>query len=621
VTRYGRTTRLACLIAVVCATGAPAAHAFDPAAESQNFQKTAERERYVVKTPEFQARLAQQEVQDNADLAQIAAAEAPALAAGHGRNFAGNICFQRKRECAGDVRFYDWEASVPGAVVEPVLFTARSGATISGNVWAVEPGAGPRPAVVITTGSIQAPETLYWGFAAYLAQRGYVVLTYDVQGQGRSDTFGEDPDRDEGVPAQQPANFVDGTEDALDFMLSRPASPYTPRPSCTSGTSHAPRHAARVALGLNAPFNPLHGVVDADRIGLAGQSLGASAVSFAGQKDPRVDAIVAWDNLAGPGKKSDCASAPATREDAAITKPALGISNDYGIVAQPFTSDPDPEGKTGAFEQYAAAGVDSMQVNIRGGTHFEAAFIPGQTAPALGLATLRGYDLAAWYTGAWFDRYVKCQGDAACAAAAERQLLTDRWRADARNGEVDAAGDPNLFSFYFRSRYSLTTAAGRVTCDDMRAGCASMGPDGGPADFSLLGSAFSRAGAPAGGGTGGGQGGGSGSTAEACALGQGGGPGTDTLRGTDAGDALRGAEGDDRLAGRGGDDCLFGQAGNDRLRGDAGRDSLKGGKGNDRLRAADGERDRVSCGGGKDDRATVDRRIDRVSGCETVRRR
>ena len=33
------------------------------------------------------------------------------------------------------------------------------------------------------------------------------------------------------------------------------------------------------------------------KIGLAGHSFGAAGVSFVGQKDPRVSAIVAWDNL------------------------------------------------------------------------------------------------------------------------------------------------------------------------------------------------------------------------------------------------------------------------------------------------------------------------------------
>ena len=605
----------ACTISLLSAASALA---FDPEREQQNYQKTTERDRYIVKTPEFQARLAQQEAQDNVDLAQIAAAEAPALATQDQRNFAGNVCSNRKRECAGDVRFYDWEATVPGAIVEPVLFTGRSGATLSGTVWATEAGPATRPAIVITTGSVQAPETLYWGLAAFLAQRGYVVLTYDVQGQGRSDTFGEDDDEGEGVPAQQAPNFLDGTEDALDFMLSTPAGPYLPRASCTSGTSHAERHLSRVGLGLNAAFNPLHGLVDPSRIGVAGHSLGASSVSYIGQKDPRIDAIVAWDNLSNTNSKGSCDSAPESRADTAITKPALGISNDYGLTPTPMTADPaNPLSKSTAFDLYKTAGVDSMQVNIRGGTHFESSFIPGQTVPSFGQATLRGYDAVAWYTGAWFDKYVRCQGDPGCAAEAERELLTTRWQSDQRNGEVDAAGDPNLYSFYFPSRYDFTTNAGKVVCDDMRAGCPSMAPDGGPANFSLLGSAFAAPGA----GGGGAGGGGSAAGGKPCALAQGGGPQRDTLIGTDAGDALRGGGGDDRLRGGGGDDCLFGQAGEDRLNGGPGHDKLKGGTGNDRLKATDGEPDKVYCGGGTKDRATIDRRGDRTRGCETIRKR
>src|ERR687894_375280 len=135
-----------------------------------------------------------------------------------------HICWHGQRDCAGDVRLYDWESKGYG-MVEPVLFTARSGATLSGHVWATRSGPARRPGVVITTGSVQAPEELYWGQAATLAKHGYVVLTYDVQGQGASDVLGEAPDRFEGVPSQAGQPFYDGTEDALDFLLSGPADP------------------------------------------------------------------------------------------------------------------------------------------------------------------------------------------------------------------------------------------------------------------------------------------------------------------------------------------------------------------------------------------------------------
>src|SRR3954452_12313076 len=80
-----------------------------------------------------------------------------------------------------------------------VSYTNRYGALIRGNVFAPLPGAKdpytgaalkpPYPGVVITTGSVQGSERMYFWLAQDLAERGYVVLTYDVQGQGRSETL------------------------------------------------------------------------------------------------------------------------------------------------------------------------------------------------------------------------------------------------------------------------------------------------------------------------------------------------------------------------------------------------------------------------------------------------
>ena len=80
----------------------------------------------------------------------------------------------------------------------PVVFTARNGATLSGRVWFTRAGPAKRPGVVIVNGSVQASETLYWFAAQTLAKAGYVVLTFDPQNQGRSDSRGEAPDGDEG---------------------------------------------------------------------------------------------------------------------------------------------------------------------------------------------------------------------------------------------------------------------------------------------------------------------------------------------------------------------------------------------------------------------------------------
>jgi hypothetical protein len=122
-----------------------------------------------------------------------------------------------------------------------------------------------------------------------------------------------------------------------------------------------------------------------------------------------------------------------------------------------------------------------------------------------------------------------------------------------------------------------------------------------------------------------------------CERRQAGTAGADRLTGGAGGDTLVGGRGNDRLSGLGGDDCLDGGAGNDVLNGGPGNDVLNGGPGADTLDggpgadtlaggpgrdvivARDGVRDRISCGSGRDT-ARVDR-VDRVSGCERVRKR
>ena len=307
--------RFGAALAVGLALSLPvaAAKAFDPELEAKNFAKINERNQHIVLTPEFQALLTAQSVQDNIDLAEIQAAELAADFADR-RVFAGNVCFQRKQQCSGDVRFYSWDGTA--GTRTPVLFTARSRRDHLGQHLGDRGGARRAPGDRRSRqGSVQAPETLYWGLAATLAQHGYVVMTYDTQGQSRSDTLGEGVDQQENVPAQQASNFFDGTEEALDFMLSTEAAPYVPRAELHDAKDE-PRRPSRSAAWPRASTRRstrAWELVDPDRIGVAGQSLGAAAVSFVGQKDPRVDAIVGWDNLRGAEKVSECASAPETR--------------------------------------------------------------------------------------------------------------------------------------------------------------------------------------------------------------------------------------------------------------------------------------------------------------------
>jgi dienelactone hydrolase len=404
--------------------------------------------------------------------------------------------------CPIDPRLENWPAR--GGVVKPVLYTSRSGATMSGHIWATAAGPAKRPGVVFINGSVVGFEETYWFVAQTLAKAGFVVMTFDAQGEGMSDQFGKAPDQREDALAGTPTlgilgptavtgfslggnglPFYDGGVDALDFFLSTPTKRYVPRDSRSSGTSHKAKQTRRVAAGLNASFNPLWRMLDATKIGLAGHSYGAEAASWLTQRDPRVSAAVALDNLCTPispspdeftsfaannpdlhgssapyGFATGCFGAPPGPAPR-ITKPALGITGDY-ISPTPYLRAPSPLGKSRASLAYTQKGVDTGQVIIRGGTHLDFND-ESQALPA----SLRGIDLVAWYTTAWFKKYL--QRD----PRGERMLLTQRWRNDAESGRVDPAKDPNAYSWHFRSRLNVHRISGQpFKCDDLRTSCA-----------------------------------------------------------------------------------------------------------------------------------------------------
>ncbi len=360
-----------------------------------------------------------------------------------------------------------WSAAGRGRL-DAVSFPADDGATLNGYLFRPPARApGPYPGVVITTGSIQGYQNMYFWAAEGLAEAGYEVLTYDVQGQGNSDTLPDQahctgPISCSGVPFQQSYNFYQGTEDALNWFFS-----------------HA---------------NPARSQLDGSRVGIAGHSLGASAVSEVGQCDPRVKAIVAWDKLAQTsGKCSDKAAqlpagAPASPS---LRVPALGIHSEYFFNPTSMSAPPDPHAQDGAYRQLTAAGTDAMVVQLRSSTHLEYTYVP-YILPASRL----GERVAFYYTRAWLDRYVKGDPrafdrltatrfdgsadtssigagtyDAAKAAAAPADTT-------AGNAPYEIKGLPaaDRLSIYYESEYSLRRQGKKAVCVDMRARCPKVAP-------------------------------------------------------------------------------------------------------------------------------------------------
>lgn len=367
-----------------------------------------------------------------------------------------------------------------------VAFTNRYGALLRGTVYAPLPGAtdpytsapltGPFPGVVITPGSVQGSEGMYVWLAEDLAERGYVVLTYDVQGQGTSETLPHTSDSVfpfcnpfvapvdgnmngcPGVPFQQVANFVVGTEDATSFLLSTPDRPY-PNPG---------------SAGVQVdPANPYADLLDhspdlqtvtpgrTTRVALIGHSLGAAAVSKVQGTDDRVEAVVALDKLTGPSKSAfgdisdNAANVP--------TVPALAVQSEYGFTVSPYflsggstllpaPGNPDPmrERRVG-FDDWKKAGVDSMLIVPRASTHLEYADIP-YVLPA----SRWGQALTSGYVQAWLDRYLKHRTDDAELLAPSVRYLEPRGLGVWKPVTLDR---PSLLSFYYCSAYAFGSGA------------------------------------------------------------------------------------------------------------------------------------------------------------------
>lgn len=284
--------------------------------------------------------------------------------------------WQRQARDAGEGRTYVTGGSVlPGGNVgDPehyregertqVEFLNRDGARLIGNVWPCV-GGSACPGVVVTTGSIQVTQHMYGWLARWLQLQGYTVFTFDVMGQGESESTTTNP--------QSQDNFVEGTIDALRYFLS--------------------------------PENPLRDRVDGTRLALIGHSLGATAVSVVQQcssahpgGNPAVcdgetwpiEAIVAYDSLNGSVQP---------------VVPALDHRADgYFINAVPTPEAPDPDERVagGAYRRWRNAGVDACTITVRGGTHAEWTEIPYIVS-----ATRYGNLQSAYYTLAWLDLHVK----------------------------------------------------------------------------------------------------------------------------------------------------------------------------------------------------------------------
>lgn len=461
------------------------------ACESDNFARAQTAIRETLQ-PAFVQRLAAQSASNLQGWTARALADPSWLDPRSGNSLLLPVCATWNGPCVGDPFRYPEAVGRDGALfyrdqaeLIPVLFYDRDCARLSGRLWLPRGAASRVPVVLITNGSVQAAEPLYWWAAQTLLRGGHAVLTYDPRGQGRSDF--QAPGGQQGSNANARV-FWEGQVDAIDFLRSTPGRPQPQGQRC----------AGRYPTSMTT-YNPAWQRIDADRLGIAGHSLGAIGVSvvqgygadgaepWPGEIDTvnPVRAAVAWDSLINPDGRgfapADNAPLPPALVAALLQlgtqgnlpafaprAPTLSFHAEYGLFTpQPYLRPPDPDRHLQSLPVWQAAGVPLISLSFQGTTHLD--FAPGPLLPATSWCPdpaaghcQGGYGLPAiaHYTLAWFDRWLKRPGEPGYEDA-DRRLLDD--------------GGPQgveKMSFHFRSARHYPDRSGRwQSCNDLRAGC------------------------------------------------------------------------------------------------------------------------------------------------------
>ncbi len=411
---------------------------------------------------------------------------------------------------AGDPDRANWSGTRGQEV--SVVFTATDGASLRGSVFAPLPGArdpytgallrGPFPGAVIVPGSIQGARDEYDWLAEDLAERGYVVMDFDVQGQGQSETLphdgslaATDPDLPscnlptapkgagqdtacDGFPSEQDQNFIDSTEAAITFFLSSPSAPY-------AGTLAVNRYNPLWAMFNHSPDTGTVASGRTTRLALIGHSTGAVIATYLQGVDPRIETVVALDKLtATPDAISDDEAETGSLPGPVVPKvPALAIQSEYGFEPQPYfeagcssfepcpaapggtvappdldkAPNPGREEETG-FDTWLKAGVDSTVIVPRASTHL----IYTNSPPVLP-ATIDGMEMASYYVQAWLNKYLKHDPGAGYALLSPliHYIGPDQ---DGRWAMHTFNRDDNL-SFYFCSGYEFNPPQGKKFAD------------------------------------------------------------------------------------------------------------------------------------------------------------
>lgn len=279
--------------------------------------------------------------------------------------------------------------------------------------------AAPFPLVIAIPGGT-GDEQQYRGLAQGLAENGYAVLGVSVQGDGGSQKSAPDPNpatpeneyclpgawqqpqemgirelgacAGEDPAAEEPASTLDTAGLLLTRDVPGDGLPFYENLKArkTFGAIDA------LTWALSAERNPYRALIDGDRVGIMGHSLGSHGALLAGNGDPRFDAVVSLD---GYGRLLDTASPRV---------PTMFQHAEGNELGGPMREKPGPESLPGHADarRFQAAGVPTMTVTLGGSTHNDFQWTPQHVVPLAFNASRDGERVSLHYALAWFDRWL-----------------------------------------------------------------------------------------------------------------------------------------------------------------------------------------------------------------------
>jgi pimeloyl-ACP methyl ester carboxylesterase len=324
-----------------------------------------------------------------------------------------------------------------------VSYRNRYDARISAHLWAPRPGIGhaPYPAVVFVNGA-GASEEHYWSFAQDLAEHGYVVLTFDPQGDGRSDAAPADrycdPDgrwrkpqemgvREHGDCAGQNGDDVSETVGQVPGVVDIVVGGHTGQQGTLDVQSLYRQIEPNYVFGaldardyLVSARSPVRSLVDRDRVAVVGHSMGAYAAALTGNGDPkrRFTAAVSMDSFAH------------LMHGVRPRVPTLYLQSEQEFFSGPRLAPPPPtalHATRADYVQFRRSGVPVMFGVLASSTHQEFEYVgPEAHLPA----SSTGQRVATYYVLAWLDRWL------GSAPGAGRRLVAKRFDASVDRSSI-----------------------------------------------------------------------------------------------------------------------------------------------------------------------------------------